>query len=566
LIEFCRQKILKTENIFYSLALPVNTPALEFPKSPNFFPALSQIIYEFCPWQNGYDRADNDTDDPIHKKKTQLNFYVIFMLNHQDLIFILLMISTDKTITEEEKMIKEKENIGYLPDERPAVGKLLLYALQQVIVMFPATITVALITGFQVSTTIFASGLATICFVFITGRKIPMYYGSSFSYLSAISGLAAAEGFAKVNGILPTEAIQIAQFGIIASGLVSIAAGLLVKFSGRSAVEKVLPATITGPIAMIIGLTLAGNALKDAAPVADASGVSGTGWVWGVSLVTLLSTVIFAKYLKGFLGQLPLLLGAAVGCVFAALLYFIGGADMSLFRSLPDEVLAASIWKLGDGSIFAMPAFSIPKFSLAAVAAIMPIAIATIPESTAHIYQLDIYVNDLAEKKGKKKFNIADLLHKNLIGDGICDMISGFIGGPAGTNYGENISTMAITRVFSVPVLIVASTIAMVISFFTPLIRVIYGIPMAVIGGLEIYLFGAIAAQGIAIMIEKKVDMFSSKNIAVIASIMVIGVGGQYAFGGNIPFFGINVPCIAGAAIFGIVLNLILSIGDKNEA
>jgi len=488
------------------------------------------------------------------------------MLNHQDLIFILLMISTDKTITEEEKMIKEKENIGYLPDERPAVGKLLLYALQQVIVMFPATITVALITGFQVSTTIFASGLATICFVFITGRKIPMYYGSSFSYLSAISGLAAAEGFAKVNGILPTEAIQIAQFGIIASGLVSIAAGLLVKFSGRSAVEKVLPATITGPIAMIIGLTLAGNALKDAAPVADASGVSGTGWVWGVSLVTLLSTVIFAKYLKGFLGQLPLLLGAAVGCVFAALLYFIGGADMSLFRSLPDEVLAASIWKLGDGSIFAMPAFSIPKFSLAAVAAIMPIAIATIPESTAHIYQLDIYVNDLAEKKGKKKFNIADLLHKNLIGDGICDMISGFIGGPAGTNYGENISTMAITRVFSVPVLIVASTIAMVISFFTPLIRVIYGIPMAVIGGLEIYLFGAIAAQGIAIMIEKKVDMFSSKNIAVIASIMVIGVGGQYAFGGNIPFFGINVPCIAGAAIFGIVLNLILSIGDKNEA
>ncbi len=566
MIEFCRQKILKTENIFYSLALPVNTPALEFPKSPNFFPALSQIIYEFCPWQNGYDRADNDTDDPIHKKKTQLNFYVIFMLNHQDLIFILLMISTDKTITEEEKMIKEKENIGYLPDERPAVGKLLLYALQQVIVMFPATITVALITGFQVSTTIFASGLATICFVFITGRKIPMYYGSSFSYLSAISGLAAAEGFAKVNGILPTEAIQIAQFGIIASGLVSIAAGLLVKFSGRSAVEKVLPATITGPIAMIIGLTLAGNALKDAAPVADASGVSGTGWVWGVSLVTLLSTVIFAKYLKGFLGQLPLLLGAAVGCVFAALLYFIGGADMSLFRSLPDEVLAASIWKLGDGSIFAMPAFSIPKFSLAAVAAIMPIAIATIPESTAHIYQLDIYVNDLAEKKGKKKFNIADLLHKNLIGDGICDMISGFIGGPAGTNYGENISTMAITRVFSVPVLIVASTIAMVISFFTPLIRVIYGIPMAVIGGLEIYLFGAIAAQGIAIMIEKKVDMFSSKNIAVIASIMVIGVGGQYAFGGNIPFFGINVPCIAGAAIFGIVLNLILSIGDKNEA
>lgn len=433
--------------------------------------------------------------------------------------------------------------------------------------MFPATIAVALITGFQVSTTLFASGLATICFVFISGRKIPMYYGSSFSYLSAISGLVAAQGYAKANGILPTEAIQIAQFGIIASGIVSVAAGFLVKYLGRNAVEKVLPATITGSIAMIIGLTLAGNALGDAAPQAVAEGATATiansGWVWAVSLATLLSTIVFSKYLKGFLGQLPLLLGAGVGCLFAAVLYWFGGPDMNLFRSLPAEALAASAWKLGDGSIFALPAFSFPTVSWAAVAAIMPIAIATIPESTAHIYQLDIYVNDLAEKKGKKKYDIASMLDKNLIGDGICDMISGVVGGPAGTNYGENISTMAITRVFSIPVMIAASVIAMVISFFTPLIKIIYGIPTAVIGGLEIYLFGAIAAQGIAIMIDKKVDMFSAKNIAVISSIMVIGVGGQYSFGGTIPFFGVNVPCIAGAAIFGIVLNLILSIGEK---
>ena len=197
----------------------------------------------------------------------------------------------------------------------------------------------------------------------------------------------------------------------------------------------------------------------------------------------------------------------------------------------------------------------------------MPVAIATIPESTAHIYQLDIYVNDVAKKKGSnKKYDLISKLHTNLIGDGIGDMVTGFIGGPAGTNYGENISTMAITRVFSVPVLVAASIIAMVVSCFTPLIQGIYAIPTAVIGGLEIYLFGAIAAQGIAILIDKQCDMFSSKNIAVIASIMVIGIGGQYAFGGNIPFFGMNVPCIAGAAIFGILLNMILSIGDsKNE-
>ena len=461
-------------------------------------------------------------------------------------------------------------SVGYLPEETPPLGKLLLYALQQVIVMFPATVAVALITGFQVSTTIFASGLATVCFILITGRKIPLYYGSSFAYLTAIASMVAAEGtpeqiaLFESTGILPPELISQAQFGIVLSGLVSIAAGLLVRFFGRRTVEKILPPSITGPVAMIIGLTLAGNALSDAAPAAAAAGVAGSNWVWVVSLATLISTILFSRYLKGFLGQIPLLLGAGVGCLVAGALVLFGGAEMSLFRAMPAEALSASSWKLGDGSIFALPAFTLPKASWPAVVAIMPIAIATIPESTAHMYQLDIYVNDLARKKGgDTKRNLVDLLDRNLIGDGLCDMISGLIGGPAGTNYGENISTMAITKIFSVSVLGVAAVIAMIISMFTPLIRVIYGIPLAVIGGLEVYLFGAIAAQGMAIMIDKRVDMFSSKNIAVIATIIVIGIGGNYAFGGNIPFFGLNVPCIAGAAIFGIILNALLSIGEK---
>ena len=458
-------------------------------------------------------------------------------------------------------MNQQQSAVGYLPEERPGYVKLLLYAIQQVIVMFPATVTVALVTGFQVSTTIFASGLATLCFILITGKKIPLYYGSSFAYLTAISSMCAAEGFEKVDGILPTEAIQYAQFGIICSGLVSIAAGLLVKFFGKKVVETILPASITGPVAMIIGLTLAGNALSDAIPAAAEMSAETVAWTV-VALVTLLSTILYARYLKGFLGQLPLLLGVLTGSIVAGILYAAGVAN--LFRAVPAAALDASLWKLGDGSIFAVPAFSFPKVSWTAVAAIMPIAIATIPESTAHMYQLDIYVNDVAKRKGsKKKYDLINLLDRNLIGDGICDMISGVVGGPAGTNYGENISTMAITKVFSVPVLVVASIVAMIVSFFTPLIQVIYGIPLAVIGGLEVYLFGAIAAQGIAIMIEKKVDMFSSKNIAIIASIMVIGIGGQYAFGGNIPFFGLQVPCIAGAAIFGILLNLLLSIGEK---
>lgn len=452
--------------------------------------------------------------------------------------------------------------IGYLPDERPPVWKLLLYAIQQVIVMFPATVAVALITGFHISTTIFASGLATICFIFVTKRQIPLYYGSSFSYITAIGGLMASEA---LTGYTLEEKIAVAQFGIIMSGFVSIIAGLIVNRFGKDAIEKVLPATITGPVAMVIGLTLAKNALSDACSiaidtagtvaVADAQVALAQNMAWIISLVTLFATIILSVYLKGFLGQLPLILGPLLGCIAAFIIKLATGID--LFKVMPVTA--------GNG-IFALPHFTFPKASWLAVAAIMPIAIATIPESTAHVFQLDIYVNDLAKKKGTgKKYNIADKLGLNLIGDGIGDMVSGFVGGPAGTNYGENISAMAITRVFSVPVLIAASVIAMVIACFTPLVNAIYSIPTAVIGGLEVYLFGAIAAQGIAIMVEKKVDFFSSKNIALIATIMIIGLGGQYAFGGNIPFFGFGVPCVAGAAIFGIILNLILSIGTKKK-
>jgi uracil permease len=459
-------------------------------------------------------------------------------------------------------MAKNQQAIGYLPDEQPPVWKLLLYALQQVIVMFPATVAVAIITGFHISTTIFASGLATICFILVTGKKIPLYYGSSFSYIAAIGSLMGSEA---LMGFTLDEKIAVAQFGIVMSGFVSIAAGLIVRRFGKDSIEKVLPATITGPIAMVIGLTLAGNALRDAASIAiDGAGTItvaesqialANNMAWIISLVTLITTILLSVYLKGFLGQLPLIIGPIAGCITAFIIKLATGID--LFKVLPDAV---------NSGIFALPTFTLPKPSWMAIAAIMPIAIATIPESTAHVYQLDIYVNVLAKKRGTdKRYNIADKLGLNLIGDGIGDMVSGLIGGPAGTNYGENISAMAITKVFSIPVLIAASIIAMVIACFTPLVNTIYSIPTPVIGGLEVYLFGAIAAQGIAIMVEKKVDLFSSKNIAVIATIMIIGLGGQYGFGGNIPFFGFVVPCIAGAAIFGIVLNLILSIGSKKN-
>lgn len=449
---------------------------------------------------------------------------------------------------------KSDSTVGFLPDETPPFWKLLLYAIQQVVVMFPATITVALITKFHISTTIFASGFATLCFILVTKGRIPLYYGSSFSYIGAIVGLVGADYLQSV-AILPDEWISIVTFGIVMSGLVSVAAGLLVNRAGKDVIDKILPATITGPIAMVIGLTLAGNAMADAAP-ADA----GPGFIknlpWIVSLTTLIATILFSVYLKGFLSQLPLFLGMLLGVIVAGILTAITGND--LFRQLPEEVARQGV--------FALPHFTVPTIHWGAALAIMPVALATIPESTAHIYQLDVYVNDLAKKLGKdKKYDIASLLGTNLIGDGVGDMVAGFMGGPAGTNYGENISAMAITRVFSVPVLMAAAVIAMIIACFTPLVKAIYSIPLSVIGGLEIYLFGAIAAQGIAIMIDKKVDMFSAKNIAVIATISVIAIGGQYYFGGMIPFFGLQLPALATASIFGIVLNALLNLGKRPD-
>lgn len=453
-----------------------------------------------------------------------------------------------------------KESI-YLPDETPPIYKLILYAFQQILVMFPATITVALITGFPVSTTIFSCGLSTICFILITKKQVPLFCGSSFAYMAAIIGLVAAQGFQTESEILPAEAIRIAQFGIIMSGLVSVLAGVIVKIFGIKIIDRILPPSVTGAISIVIGLSLAGNALIDIAPMTGGNQIT-----WTVAFVTFFSTVLIATYCKGILSQLPLLLGALIGCIVVLCVQLIGGGDIVLFRAIPDEAFEGSVWRIGDGSVFALPAFSLPKVSLDAALAIMPIAFATIPESVAHVYQLDTYVNELANKKGiGKKFKIKEMLAENLIGDGCSDMICGLIGGPAGTSYGENMSTMLISRVFSVSVLFATSLILMILSCFSPLIRVVYCIPLAVIGGLEIYLFGAIAVQGIAILIQSKCDVFNTKNVAVIASVLIIGLGGSYAFNGSIPFLGIEIPAISAAAIFGIVLNLILSIPTKHE-
>ncbi len=435
-------------------------------------------------------------------------------------------------------MSKQTEVIGYLPNENPPIWKTILFALQQIIVMFPATVLVALLTGFHVSTAIFASGFATLCFIFVTKGKIPLYYGSSFSYISAIVGITGAQFGVPASDALISQA----QFGVIMSGLVSILAGFVISKFGQDKIEKVLPPTITGSIAIVIGLSLAATAMSAAAGY-DAVAHTASNSAWIVAIATLLATILFSVYLKGIWSQLPILLGILVGYVV----------------SIPLNLVDFSV--IFSGNLIQAPHFTLPTPNWQAVIAIMPIAIATIPESTAHLFQLDIYVNDLAKKKNAKPFDIGSKLGLNLIGDGIGDIVSSLFGGPAGTNYGENLSTMAITKNFSVRVLSAAAVITMIISFISPLSRLVLSIPTPVINGACIYLFGVIGAQGIAILVNRNVDLFDSKNLAIISTILTIGLGGTYAFaGGMIPMFGIQFPAIAMASVFGILMNLVLSI------
>jgi uracil permease len=205
------------------------------------------------------------------------------------------------------------------------------------------------------------------------------------------------------------------------------------------------------------------------------------------------------------------------------------------------------------------------------VGTIAVIAIATIPESTAHLYQIGLYVDRLAERMGKEKQNLSELIGLNLILDGLGDLINGLFGGVAGTNYGENNSLMVITRNYSGPALIAGGAIAILLGFVGKLAGLVNSVPLAVTGGLAIYLFGVIGMQGIALMMAEKVNLYDPRQLAVGAIILVIGIGGHIGYGGNLPIpilkgiFPDGLPAIATAAVVGIVVNAIFLIFGAPE-
>ncbi|MBN1138845.1 MAG: xanthine permease [Anaerolineae bacterium] len=444
--------------------------------------------------------------------------------------------------------------LGYLPNDVPPIGQLILLGFQHVLTMFPATVLVALLVGFHVSTVLFASGVATIVALILArwriGKFIPLYYGSSFSYIAATLAITKAS-----YGVpAPDELIRVAQGGIIVTGLVNIIVGAIIRFAGgKKTIDKILPPVVTGSVAAVIGFALGKSALD------MASGLCCTPdahlrW-WFVAIITLLATIMFSVYLqgKGFIGMIPILLGAIVGYIVAIPL---GLVDFSAITS---------------AKIIQAPHITFPTFghemTATAIISIAVMAIATIPESTAHLYQISLYVDELAARMKRKAYGLSEYIGFNLILDGLGDMINGLFGGVAGTNYGENNSLMVITRNYSGPALIAGGVIAILLSFSGTLAGIVQSVPTAVSGGLAIYLFGVIGMQGVALMMAEKVNLFDPRQLAVGAVILIIGVGGHIGYpDGFLPIrllpgvFPYGWPAIATGAVAGILLNAIFLI------
>ena len=441
----------------------------------------------------------------------------------------------------------KKKLFGYLPNDTPPWGQLILLGLQHVLTMFPATVFCALFTGFHVSTVLSIAGLATIVALLLSkwgiGKFIPLFYGSSFSYLTAYLAITNAQWGVPASDDL----ISTMQAGIMATGVLNIIVGFIIKKVGKAAVDKVLPPVITGSVACVIGIGLGFAAL-------DMAGAN-----WTVATITLLTTILFSVYLrgKGFIGMIPILLGAIVGYII----------------SIPFDLI--NFDPVGTASWFVVPHITFPSFTGSMVAtaifSIAIMAIATIPESTAHLYQISLYVDRFAEDTGQEKYELDKHIGFNLILDGIGDFINGLFGSTAGTNYGENNSLMAITRNYSGPVLVAAGVISILLGFVGKLEALVATVPIAVSGGLAIYLFGVIGMQGIALMVENKVNLFDARTLAVGATIMIIGIGGNIGYpGGFLPIpvgsiFPDGLPAIATGAVVGIFLNAIFLIFKPPE-
>lgn len=438
--------------------------------------------------------------------------------------------------------------------ERPSFGKGVALSFQHVFAMFGATVLVPILTGIPINTALFASGIGTLIYILCTSAKVPVYLGSSFAYITAIS---TAFGVAADDPNFATDAnLSAAATALMCVGLTYVVVSLIVRFVGKSWINKLLPPIVIGPMIAVIGLGLAGVAVGMAGLI-PANGTMNYQAVL-IALISMISTALIAVHAKGFFKIVPIISGIAIGFVSAIVvdLIFNGtGADTLVVGNLiaiGNDIKAGNIFEvprillpLGDGMKDTGP-FTFYSFDFSAALVMLPLAFVTIAEHIGdHTVLGKICGRDFLQKPG---------LDKTLLGDGIATFFAGMIGGPANTTYGENTGVVGLTRVGSVYVTGGAAVIAIALSFIKPVKDLISSIPVAVMGGISIILFGFIAANGLRVINDANIDFTKIRNVIIAAVMLILGLGGA-------AFQITAVTSISGmalAALSGIILNVIL--------
>lgn len=437
---------------------------------------------------------------------------------------------------EETKLMEKKDGIYNAPREL-GWGKTVVLGIQHVFAMFGATVLVPLLTGLSVQVTLICAGVGTLIFHLVTKGKVPAFLGSSFAFLAgffAISGQAldwdnnSGFAFGKFAGLSLQEKLPYALGGVIVAGAVYLVMSGLITLVGVKKVLRFVPPIVTGPIIILIGLSLANTAVSSASEN------------WLLAFIAIATIIVANIWGKGMIKIIPILLGVAVPYVVALCM---GAVDFSAVTS---------------ANIIGIPPFMLPKFDISAILIMAPIALATMMEHIGDI-------SAIGATTGKNFFDDPGL-HRTLLGDGLATMMAGFVGGPANTTYGENTSVLALSKVYDALVVRIAAVVAIVLSLSPQFAAIIGSIPNAIMGGVSFILYGTISAVGVRNVVENKIDLTKSRNLIIAAVVLVSGLGFStspltFTIGSVTLSFG-GIAC---AAIFGIILNAILPGKDEDE-
>lgn len=416
-------------------------------------------------------------------------------------------------------------NATVLPDERLPTSAAVPMGIQHLLAMSGSTIVAPLIMGFDPNVAVFFSGIGTLLFFFITGGRVPSYLGSSFAFIAVVI---AATGYA---GTGPNVNIALALGGIIACGAIYALIGLIVMGVGTGWVEKLMPPAVTGAIGVAIGLNLAPVAVNQ---------LKGTGAHITIALLTVLCMAMISAYGPRSTRRVAVLLAL----VFGYLLVLILGNGLGLINGIDFASVQNAAW-------FGLPHFTQPEFSWPAIALIAPVAIVLVAENLGHIKALGSITGQ----------NMDRYIGRGFLGDGLATMISGSGGGTGVTTYAENIGVMAMTKVYSTLVFVIAAIVALALSMSPKFGAVLQTIPAPVLAGLAVSVFGLIASAMARIWVVNKVDFSDPRNLFTVAVALIFGAGDFTITIGSFSLGGIGTSTFA-----ALIMYQLLGIGRRSEA